>query len=133
LVSWTFNVGVSAMRKSSLVRKLNAGDYGAVPGELARWNKVKGAVNPGLSNRRAAEAGLWAKGSFVSSSSVEPATPPQVSTAVDVSKLGGVAAAAATAAPALTSLSGIHWAVGVALVAGAVVLAAIYLLKKRDA
>lgn len=133
LVSWTFNVGIEAMRKSTLVRKLNAGDYGAVPGELARWNKVKKKVNPGLSNRRAAEAGLWAKGAFVSSRSVEPATPAQGSTALDVSKLGGVAAAAATAAPALTGLSGVHWAVGVALVAGAVVLAAVYLLKKRDA
>jgi lysozyme len=133
LVSWTFNVGINAMRKSSLVRKLNAGDYSAVPGELARWNKAKGVVVPGLSNRRAAEAGLWARGAFVSSRSVEPATPAQGSMAMDASKLGGVAAAAATAAPALTGLSGIHWAVGVALVAGAVVLAAIYLLKKRDA
>jgi len=133
LVSWTYNVGTNAMRNSTLIRKLNAGDAGAVPGELARWNKVKKKVNAGLSNRRAAEAGLWAKGAFVSSRSVEPATPAQGSMAMDASKLGGVAAAAATAAPALTSLSGIHWAVGVALVAGAVVLAAVYLLKKRDA
>jgi lysozyme len=133
LVSWTYNVGAAAMRKSTLVRKLNAGDYAAVPGELARWNKVKGKVVAGLSNRRAAEAGLWARGSFVSSRDIEPAAPAQSSTAAEVSKLGGVAAAAATAAPALTGLSGLHWAVGVALVAGAVILAALWLLKKRDA
>lgn len=133
LVSWTYNVGISAMRKSTLVRKLNASDFDAVPGELARWNKVSGnKVVAGLSNRRAAEAGLWARGSFVSSSSVEPTAPARVSTAMDASKLGGIAAAAATAAPALTSLSGIHWAVGVALVAGAVVLASMWLFKKRD-
>jgi lysozyme len=133
LVSWAYNVGAAAMRKSTLVRKLNAGDYAAVPGELARWNKVKGKVVAGLSNRRAAEAGLWARGSFVSSRDIEPAAPAQSSTAAEVSKLGGVAAAAATAAPALTGLSGLHWAVGVALVAGAVILAALWLLKKRDA
>jgi lysozyme len=132
LVSWTYNVGISAMRKSTLIRKLNQGDYGAVPRELARWNKVKGNTNQGLSNRRAAEAGLWARGSFVASREVEPSEPAKPSTATDVSTLGGVAAAAATAAPAITGLSGLHWAVGVALVAGAVALAAIWLLRRRD-
>lgn len=133
LVSWAFNVGASAMENSTLIRKLNAGDYAAVPTELARWNKVKGQVVVGLSNRRAAEAGLWARGSFVTSRDVSPTQPAQNSPATDAGKLGGIAAAAATAAPVLTGLSGAHWAVGVALVAGVVVLAAIWLLKKRDA
>lgn len=133
LVSWTYNVGVSAMRGSTLIRKLNAGDFACVPGELARWNKIKGVVAPGLSNRRAAEAGLWARGSFVSSRDVAPTTPSHNSNGADAGKIGGVAAAAATVAPALTSLSGLHWAVGVALVAGAVVVAVIWMLKKRAA
>jgi lysozyme len=133
LVSWTYNVGVSAMRGSTLIRKLNTGDHASVPAELARWNKIKGAVSAGLSNRRAAEAGLWVRGSFVSSRDVAPAMPTYSSNGVDAGKIGGVAAAAATVAPALTSLSGLHWAVGVALVAGVVALAAIWLLKKRDA
>ena len=71
LVSFTFNVGVGAFQSSTLLRKLNAGDYSAVPGELARWNKItvdgKKLVLNGLSNRRAAEAGLWATGAFVAS------------------------------------------------------------------
>jgi lysozyme len=133
LVSWTYNIGVSAMRGSTLIRKLNTGDYASVPAELARWNKIKGVVSPGLSNRRAAEAGLWARGSFVSSRDIAPTTPAYNSNGVDAGKIGGVAAAVATVAPALTSLGGLHWAVGVALVAGAVALAAIWLLKKRDA
>lgn len=133
LVSWAFNVGARAMENSTLVRKLNAGDYASVPIELARWNKVKGQVVVGLSNRRAAEAGLWARGSFVTSRDVSPTQPAQNSTTTDAGKLGGVAAAAATVAPAITSLSGVHWAVGVAVVAGVVALAAIWLLKKRDA
>ena len=42
-----------------------------MPKELARWNKVKNTVVSGLANRRAAEAGLWARGSFVSSTTGE--------------------------------------------------------------
>jgi lysozyme len=133
LVSWSYNVGVGAMRRSSLIRKLNAGEYDAVPAELARWNKVKGKVVKGLSNRRAAEAGLWARGAFVASRNIEPAAPAEPSAGKDASALGGVAAAAAAAAPALTSLSGVHWSVGVVLVAGLVGLAAIWLLRRRAA
>ena len=132
LVSWTYNIGISAMRDSSLVRRLNQGDYGAVPGELARWSKVSGRANKGLSNRRAAEAGLWARGSFVASRDVEPTEPSSPSPASEASKLGGVAAAASTVAPLITGLSGVHWIVGVAVVAGVVALTAAWLFKKRD-
>lgn len=65
LVSFTYNVGDDAFSKSTLLKKLNAGDYDAVPAQMARWNKNDGKVMPGLVNRRAAEAGLWAKGAFV--------------------------------------------------------------------
>ena len=71
LVSFVFNVGVEAFRTSTLLRLLNAGNYNAVPLQLARWNKitVKGRKVPseGLTNRRAAEVGLWATGAFVAS------------------------------------------------------------------
>lgn len=77
LVSFVFNVGVGAFRSSTLLRKLNAGDFAAVPVELVRWNKarVNGRMVPveGLSNRRAAEAGLWSRGAFVASNTVEAA------------------------------------------------------------
>ena len=133
LVSWAYNVGIRAMQTSSLISKLNQGNYAAVPGELARWNKVGGRVNKGLSNRRAAEAGLWARGAFVASRDVEPTAPTATSPAMEATQLGGVAAAAAAAAPAITSLGGLHWAVGVALVAGAVALVAVWLLRRRGA
>lgn len=71
LVSWCFNVGVGAAQRSTLVKKLNAGDYESVPKELARWNKAGNKVTAGLANRRAAEAGLWARGNFVSSTTGE--------------------------------------------------------------
>jgi len=133
LVSWAYNVGVSAMRRSSLIKRLNQGEYDAVPLELAKWNKVKGKVVRGLSNRRAAEAGLWARGAFVASREVEPAAPAEPSPGREAMGLGGIAAAAATAGPALTGLSGVHWSVGVVLVAGLVALAAVWLLRRREA
>jgi len=71
LVSFAFNIGTTAFAKSTLLRKLNAGDYASVPSELARWTRNDGKVMQGLVNRRAAEAGLWAKGSFVSSKTVD--------------------------------------------------------------
>jgi len=134
LLSWAFNVGLGAARKSTLIRKLNDGDYDVVPGELAKWNKQGGKVVPGLVNRRAAEAGLWAKGEFVASASVDVAPPPTApSPANDTGIMAGVAGAAATAAPFISGLSGVHWAVGVAVVVGAVAIAALWLLKRQRA
>ena len=132
LVSWTYNVGEGAMRKSTLIRKLNAGDYDAVPAELVKWNKVKGKVNRGLTNRRAAEVGLWSRGSFVASREVEPQTPPQATATGEAGKYGAIAAATATAAPAIASLSGIPWPVGVVLVAAVAAIVAIFLFKKKN-
>jgi GH24 family phage-related lysozyme (muramidase) len=62
LVSFVFNLGEGALRESTLLRKLNAGDYSAVPSELARWNKAGGRVLPGLVRRRQAEAARWNAG-----------------------------------------------------------------------
>lgn len=71
LVSFAFNIGLGAFAKSTLLRKLNAGDYAAVPGELAKWVNNDGKKMQGLVNRRAAEAGLWAKGEHVASKGVK--------------------------------------------------------------
>lgn len=59
LVCFAFNVGVSAVSRSSLLKKLNAGDYASVPGELMRWCKVSGIELDGLKRRRHAEGALW--------------------------------------------------------------------------
>lgn len=59
LVSFTFNVGVAALRSSTLLRKLNAGDYAGAAAEFARWNKAGGKVLAGLTRRRAAERALF--------------------------------------------------------------------------
>ena len=130
LVSFCFNVGEGAFRGSTLLKKLNAGNYDAVSSELPRWNKIGNKVNNGLANRRAAEAGLWVKGSFVSSNYIEPSAPSDGKAPV-VAAYGGIAAAAATAAPAVQALGGVPMWVGVAIVAAVVVLAAIVLLRKK--
>jgi len=130
LVSFCFNVGEGAFRGSTLLKKLNAGNFDAVPSELARWNKVGKNVSAGLVNRRAAEAGLWVKGAYVSSNYIEPSAPSDGKGSA-VAAYGGIAAAAATAAPALQALSGAPMWVGVAVVAAITVIAAIVLLRKK--
>lgn len=59
LCSFIFNVGAGAFQKSTLLRKLNAGDYAAVPQELMKWTKAGGKELPGLVRRRRAEAAMW--------------------------------------------------------------------------
>ena len=53
--SFAFNVGVEAFCTSTLVKKLNAGDYSGACAELKRWVYVDGRRVQGLVNRREAE------------------------------------------------------------------------------
>jgi lysozyme len=59
LVSFAFNVGLTALAGSTLLRKLNSGDYVGAQMQFGRWNKAGGKVLDGLSKRRAAEVELW--------------------------------------------------------------------------
>jgi lysozyme len=78
LVSFDFNTG--ALHKSTLLKKLNKGDYKAVPGELMKWTKAKVNGNlttvKGLVNRRTSEVGLWRSGEPSVASSNTPAPKP---------------------------------------------------------
>ncbi len=58
LVSWTYNVGVGAACRSTLVRKANAGDLVGACNELPRWNKAGGRIVRGLTNRRMSERAM---------------------------------------------------------------------------
>lgn len=55
IVSWAYNVGVPAACRSTLVRKLRAGDHAGACAELLRWDRQAGRVLPGLTKRRQAE------------------------------------------------------------------------------
>lgn len=59
LVSFAYNLGLAALRGSTLLRKLNAGDYEAAAGEFLRWNKADGRIMTGLTRRRLAERNLF--------------------------------------------------------------------------
>ena len=59
LVAWTFNLGPTNLNESTMLRKLNYGDYESVPNEMRRWNKAGGEVLNGLVRRRDAEANLF--------------------------------------------------------------------------
>lgn len=54
-IQLSYNIGTSAFCKSTLVRKLNSGDYKGACNEILKWNKFQGKENKGLSNRRSGE------------------------------------------------------------------------------
>lgn len=59
LVSFVFNVGAGAFQRSTLLRKLNAGDYEGAAREFDRWTNSGGQRVQGLVNRRAQERALF--------------------------------------------------------------------------
>lgn len=62
LVSFTYNAGPQALRGSTLLRKLNAGDYHGAAAEFGRWVNADGKRLPGLVRRRADERQLFVDG-----------------------------------------------------------------------
>lgn len=128
LVSFVFNVGTSAFAKSTLLKKLNKGDYASVPGELLKWVNDNGKRVPGLVNRRNAEGGLWVKGSFVASASV-PAEPKKENPLTSPAVLTPAAAAAGTVIAAANGPGPIAYAIGALIVIGGI-LAALYFGRK---
>ena len=59
LVSFTYNVGVGALKQSTTLRKLNAGDYAGAADALTMWTKCNGKVLAGLVRRRKEERALF--------------------------------------------------------------------------
>jgi lysozyme len=73
LVSYAFNVGSDidadtvpeGLGDSTLLRKLNAGDYAGAAAQFPLWNKAKGKVLNGLTKRRLAERDIFLHGKYV--------------------------------------------------------------------
>ena len=61
LVSFTYNLGESALRRSTLLKVLNQGDYEEAANQFKRWNKADGKVLKGLVRRRKAESEMFLK------------------------------------------------------------------------
>lgn len=106
LVSLTYNIGLGAFQRSSVLRKLNAGDREGAAKAFHLWNKGGGRVLKGLVSRRQREAALFLK------PAVQPDAPymPQRVEASRVPpsrKAVGVGTAVVTSGTAVIAQSGI--------------------------
>lgn len=59
LVSFTFNLGPGSLRKSTLLRKLNVGDYIGAAEEFGKWIYAGGNILKALVTRREKEKELF--------------------------------------------------------------------------
>ena len=59
LVSFTYNLGGGRLKASTLLRKLNLGDYAGAASEFPKWDMAAGLHVPGLTRRRNAEQRLF--------------------------------------------------------------------------
>jgi lysozyme len=59
MVSFAFNLGLGALRGSTLARKFKQGDHAGAAGEFSKWVWAGGKMLPGLVKRRLAEKLLF--------------------------------------------------------------------------
>ena len=59
LVVFAYNVGLTAFKKSTLLKKINLKDFEGAAEEFLRWNKAGGNIVKGLTRRRQAEQLLF--------------------------------------------------------------------------
>jgi lysozyme len=90
LVSFTYNLGPSNFLKSTLLKKLNNGDYEGAAAEFKRWNRAGGQILKGLTRRRAAEAALFLSGATTPATPETPAREPRNWLAVIIELVVGV-------------------------------------------
>lgn len=59
LVSFSYNLGVSSLKNSTLLALVNEGDFNGAANQFSIWDHVGGNENPGLLRRRLAERTLF--------------------------------------------------------------------------
>ena len=59
LVSWVYNLGPANFGQSTLLKRLNAGDFIGTAAEFRKWNRAGGVELPGLTRRRMAERAMF--------------------------------------------------------------------------
>ena len=64
LTSFVYNLGAGSLEGSKLLKRLNAGEYDAVPEELAKWVHAGGKPLAGLVRRRLVEGKLFSMGTY---------------------------------------------------------------------
>lgn len=134
LISFRFNIGRTAFANSTLVKKLNAGNYDAVPAELRKWNKTKingvRVVSDGLIKRRADEIAMWLSGAVptaandntpngtqIAEAEKQPITPTEIISGAGTIIMGASGFASSTGV--------IAWAFGFALFIAVLIIGAI--------
>lgn len=75
LVSLVFNIGDPHFRSSSVLRRLNAGDYSGAADAMRMWNKSGGKVSDVLTARRAREIAMFNKPDASGPRATLPAAP----------------------------------------------------------
>ena len=58
-MDFAYNAGAQNLRTSTLLKKLNAGDYSGASAEFSKWVNGGGKKLPGLVKRREAERQLF--------------------------------------------------------------------------
>ncbi len=76
LVHFSFNVGVTAFKNSTLLKRINSCSFDEVPEQIRRWNKItipsgEKRISEGLANRRKVECRMWIEGSNEQSNDFE--------------------------------------------------------------
>lgn len=62
LISFIYNIGINAFKKSTMLKKINSKDFEGAAKEFKKWCKAGGRVLPGLVIRRSKEESLFRKG-----------------------------------------------------------------------
>ena len=128
LVSFVYNIPLASFKKSKLLKKLNAGNYDAVPTELMKWTKAGGKKLQGLVNRRRAEGYLWMEGAFVTSKDVVPEQK-TVHPVLKPEVIGPVISAASGLTGFATGSGPFQWALAAVMVIG-VAIGSFYFIKR---
>jgi lysozyme len=104
LVSFAYNCGPAALRRSTLLKRVNAKRFDDVPAQLMQWTKAQGRELPGLVRRRRAEAGMW-RGVGDSAPAAEARTAPDEPAARSIAQSREANAAIAVGGGSLTALA----------------------------
>lgn len=108
LVSFAWNVGVSGMAKSSVVKAHNRGDNNAAARAFGLWNKAGGKVWPGLTRRRAAEAALYLEPVDAQDDMPQAVEPERPMMGSSINRASVVAGGTATAAAVVETLATVN-------------------------
>jgi lysozyme len=121
LVSFSYNVGLGGLKKSSVLKAHNRGDHVAAANAFKLWNRAGGKVMEGLTRRRNEEAALYlkpyqdvtddeevvAESEEPMSQVVEPERPMSQSQITRAGAVAGGTAAVATVAETLSTVNAV--------------------------